>query len=50
MPVANRDLSEALWAAHLRHTITWHKVKGHSDNEYNNRCDKMAVEEILKNT
>ncbi len=49
MPVANRDLWEALWAEHLRHTITWHKVKGHSDNEYNNRCDKMAVEEILKN-
>ncbi|NLB51161.1 MAG: ribonuclease HI [Clostridiaceae bacterium] len=48
MPVANRDLWEALWQEHLRHKITWHKVKGHSDNEYNNRCDKMAVNEILK--
>ncbi|NMA75560.1 MAG: ribonuclease HI, partial [Bacteroidales bacterium] len=27
-----------------------HKVKGHADNEYNNRCDKMAVNEILRNS
>ena len=32
------------------HDITWIKVKGHSDNEYNNRCDKLAVNEIKKNT
>lgn len=50
MPVANRDLWEALWAQHLRHEVLWHKVKGHSDNEYNNRCDKMAVNEIHRNT
>ena len=50
MPVANRDLWEALWAEHLRHDISWHKVKGHADNVYNNRCDKMAVEEILRHT
>jgi ribonuclease HI len=50
MPVANQDLWEALWAQHLRHEIRWHKVKGHSDNEYNNRCDKMAVNEIRRNT
>lgn len=50
MPVANRDLWEALWAQHLYHDITWHKVKGHADNAYNNRCDKMAVNEISKNT
>lgn len=31
------------------HTINWIKVKGHSDNEYNNRCDKLAVAEISKN-
>ena len=28
------------------HDITWIKVKGHSDNEYNNRCDEMAVAAI----
>ena len=50
MPVANQDLWESLWEEHLRHDISWHKVKGHSDNEYNNRCDKMAVNEILRNT
>jgi ribonuclease HI len=50
MPVANKDLWVALLEEHGRHDITWHKVKGHSDNEYNNRCDKMAVNEILKNT
>ena len=28
------------------HDITWVKVKGHADNEYNNRCDKLAVLQI----
>lgn len=31
------------------HRVTWIKVKGHSDNEYNNRCDKLATGEIKKN-
>ena len=31
------------------HRIKWIKVKGHSDNEYNNRCDKLATDEIKKN-
>lgn len=30
------------------HSITWIKVKGHSDNEFNNRCDKLATGEIKK--
>ncbi len=50
IPVANQDLWKALWKEHERHEITWHKVKGHADNEFNNRCDKMAVNEILNNT
>ena len=25
------------------HAVTWHWVKGHADNEYNNRCDALAV-------
>ncbi|HHW93054.1 MAG TPA: ribonuclease HI [Clostridiaceae bacterium] len=50
MPVANQDLWKALWQEYIRHEITWHKVKGHADNEYNNRCDKMAVNEIQRNT
>ena len=28
------------------HKIEWIKVKGHADNEYNNRCDEMAVAAI----
>jgi ribonuclease HI len=31
------------------HCVKWIKVKGHSDNEYNNRCDKLAVSEIKEN-
>ncbi len=36
-----------LWEEMLRlleiHKVTFIKVKGHSDNQYNNRCDKLAV-------
>jgi ribonuclease HI len=47
--VKNRDLWEKLDTLCQMHTITWIKVKGHSDNEYNNRCDKLATGEIKKN-
>ena len=30
------------------HKIEFVKVKGHSDNEFNNRCDKIAVKEYQK--
>ncbi len=30
------------------HKIEWIKVKGHSDNIYNNRCDELAVNAIKK--
>ncbi len=46
--VSNPDLWKALLEENARHEIEWVKVKGHSDNEYNNRCDKMAVEEIKR--
>lgn len=42
-PVENRDLWEELLTVAARHEIEWIKVKGHADNEYNNRCDKLAV-------
>jgi len=48
-PVKNIDLWECLCALDRKHKIQWIKVKGHADNEYNNRCDRMAVEEIKKN-
>lgn len=30
------------------HNVKWIKVKGHSDNEYNNLCDKLATGEIKR--
>jgi len=45
-PVSNPDLWRALLDAAQPHTVEWIKVKGHSDNVYNNRCDKLAVAEI----
>ncbi len=47
-PVSNRDLWEELDRLASAHTIVWHKVKGHADHEYNNRCDKLAVAESVK--
>lgn len=41
--VSNRDLWENLDHLVQIHQITWHKVKGHGDNIYNNRCDELAV-------
>jgi ribonuclease HI len=48
--VLNRDLWEQLDSLSRIHKIVWIKVKGHADNEYNNRCDKLATGEIKKNT
>ena len=43
-----------LWKELVRladiHEIKWIKVKGHADNVYNNRCDKLATDEIKKNS
>lgn len=30
------------------HNVHFNKVKGHSDNEFNNRCDELATGEIAK--
>lgn len=48
--VSNPDLWQRLLAALDHHEVTFIKVKGHSDDEMNNRCDKMAVNEIKRNT
>ena len=40
--VKNRDLWNDLCLKIHKHNVTFIKVKGHSDNEYNNRCDKLA--------
>jgi ribonuclease HI len=32
------------------HKIKWIKVKGHSNNKYNDICDRLATDEIKNNT
>lgn len=44
--VKNKELWKILDALNSKHKINWIKVKGHADNEYNNRCDKLATGEI----
>lgn len=46
--VKNSDLWLKLLELTKTHVVTFIKVKGHADNEYNNRCDKIAVEEYKK--
>jgi len=41
-PVANQDLWQQLDEAVSRHRITWHWVKGHAGDEFNERCDQLA--------
>jgi ribonuclease HI len=46
--VANSDLWKELIDLTSTHKVTFHKVKGHADNEFNNRCDVLAVAEWKK--
>ena len=45
-PVKNRELWEELYSLTKKHKVEFIKVKGHSDNEYNNRCDLLATSAI----
>lgn len=47
-PVKNKELWQELYSLIKEHEVTFIKVKGHSDNKYNNRCDEMAREAIKK--
>lgn len=42
-PVENKDLWMELLSLMDIHQVQYIKVKGHADNEYNNRCDELAV-------
>ena len=46
--VLNKELWQRLLVAMDGKEVEFVKVKGHSDNENNNRCDALAREEILK--
>jgi len=42
-PALNPDLWARLLDLTARHELTCHWVRGHAENEYNNRCDALAV-------
>ena len=41
----NPDLWQEIDRLFTTHTVTMHWVKGHAENEFNNRCDALAVAE-----
>lgn len=45
-PVLNEDLWRELLSLAALHKVTFIKVKGHADNEYNNICDKLATDAV----
>ena len=47
-PALNPDLWEELLQLTQVHKLTYHWVKGHASNPYNNRCDELAVAESKK--
>lgn len=47
-PALNPDLWDELLRLESIHTLRYHWVKGHAENEFNNRCDELAVAESHK--
>lgn len=47
-PALNPELWEQLLALADQHQLHCHWVKGHDENQYNNRCDALAVAEREK--
>ena len=45
-PVKNKEIWKELYDLTKKHKVKFIKVKGHSDNEFNNRCDEMARNSI----
>lgn len=48
--ISNIELWQELLNLCEINKVTFHKVKGHADNELNNRCDKLATDEIKKHS
>lgn len=46
--VKNKELWQELDTLVKRYKVKFNKVKGHSTNEYNNRCDELARNAIKK--
>ena len=49
-PVKNKEIWQELYELTKKHEVKFIKVKGHSDNEYNNRCDELARNAIKNNS
>ncbi len=47
-PALNPDLWAELLELCAKHEMHYHWVKGHADNEFNERCDRLAVKEREK--
>lgn len=47
-PVKNLQLWQQLDNLTAKHNVEFIKVKGHSDNEFNNECDRLARAEVDK--
>ena len=47
-PIKNPDLWQRLSPQLERHDVRFVWVKGHAENEFNNRCDELAVAESQK--
>lgn len=45
-PVKNKEIWQELYDLTKIHKVNFIKVKGHSDNKYNNRCDELARKAI----
>ncbi len=45
-PVENQDLWKAILSLANDHQVEWKKVKGHSGDKYNERCDDLARKAI----
>ncbi|MCX6179733.1 MAG: ribonuclease HI [Chlorobiales bacterium] len=48
--VENVDLWQKILKLIRLHDVAFHKVKGHSDNPHNNRCDALARQAIKNNS
>lgn len=45
-PVKNKELWEKLSILNAKHNVRWIKVSGHSGDELNELCDRLAKEQI----
>ena len=48
-PIKNSDIWKKLLTQSRFHKIEWIWVKGHSNNKYNEECDKLATNQIKIN-